>query len=152
MRGFAWTLFALAAAGGCSAGGGGAYEGGIEGGIYEVSLDLPAGCPPEAGGNEKHVGQPCTMKGGECAKFGVSNLVCTCDKTLGIQLTGVPCVCTLIQLAQTGSTDPCGAPLPANFCGSNATCCPYLTAGAYCVPNICLAGNLCPVVGQDAGP
>jgi hypothetical protein len=146
MRGLACALGLLVATSACSAGGGGAVDSGIEGGIYEVSLDLPAGCPPPAG-NEKGVGTPCTMNGKQCT----SPLRCTCDPFFAIQLTGVPCICTLAQLAQTGSTDPCGAPLAADFCGTNAKCCPYLTAAAYCVPNICLPdpGDVCP---QVAGP
>jgi hypothetical protein len=138
MRGFAWALGLLAASA-CSAGGGGAIDGGVHDAFFEVSLDLPPGCPPSTA-NEKGVGTPCTMGGHQCK----NGLLCTCDPFFGVQLTGVPCICTLGQLAQTGSTDPCGAPLPANFCGSNATCCPYMTAGAYCVPSICVPDG-CPV-------
>jgi len=133
------VLALIAGASACSAGGGGAYDGGVDGGLYEVSLDLPDGCPPEAG-NEKGVGAPCTKGGGQCK----GDLHCACDPFLGVQLAGVPCICTLGQLAQTGSTDPCGAPLPKDFCGSNATCCPYQTAAAFCVPSICLPGGACP--------
>jgi hypothetical protein len=140
MRSFAWALGLLAAASGCSAGGGVPVEGGVHDAVYELSLNLPDGCPPPVG-NDKGVGIPCTMGGMECK----GGLRCTRDPFFGILLTGVPGICTLAQLAQTGSTDPCGAPLPVNFCGSNATCCPYLTVAAYCVPNICLEGNLCPV-------
>jgi len=144
MRGLPCTLALIACLGACSAGGGGAIEGGVVdgAGLYEVSLDLPDGCPPPAG-NEKGVGTPCTMGGGQCK----GNLHCACDKTLGVTLVGVPCFCTMFQLAPTGSTDPCGPPLPANFCGSNATCCPYMTTVAYCVPSICLADNMCPAAG-----
>ena len=115
--------------------------------VYEVELDLPVGCPP-AQANDKSVGKPCTMGGNQCA----SPLHCTCDPYLGVQLSGVPCVCTLIQLAPQGSTDPCGAPLAANFCGTSATCCSYLTTAAYCVPDICLPGGQCIVFEPvDAG-
>jgi hypothetical protein len=136
----ALVLLAFLGASACKAGGGGAYDGGaIEGGVFDVSLSLPDGCPPPSG-NEKGVGTPCTMGGGECK----GNLRCACDRTLGVTLVGVPCICTLFQLAEANSQDPCGAPLPANFCGSNATCCSYLNAAAYCVPSICLEGNACP--------
>jgi hypothetical protein len=131
------TVALLVAGGGCSAGGGGAYDGGVPDGVYEVSLDLPPGCPPAAG-NEAGVGAPCTMGGHECSH----GTTCACDKTLGIQLKGVPCICTKFQIAQTA--DPCGPPLPSTFCGSGAKCCPYLTAAAYCVPDICLPGGMCP--------
>jgi hypothetical protein len=127
----------------CSAGGGGKVEGGVPDGVVEVSLDLPAGCPPQGpdAANELGIGKPCSEGGGEC-KGG--NLRCTCDPFLGVRLVGVPCYCTLAQLAQTNATDPCGPPLSASFCGSNAKCCPYLTAAAYCVPNICLPDGMCP--------
>ena len=88
------------------------------------------------------------MCGDECA----SPLHCTCTPSLGVELTGVPCVCTKVQLANTGSTDPCQDSVPANFCGSSATCCSYLTSAAYCVPDICLPGGQCIVfVPVDAG-
>jgi hypothetical protein len=141
MRGLVWALGLLVVWSGCSAGGGGAVDGGVHDAVYEVSLNLPDGCPPPMG-NDKGVGTSCTKGGNEC-KVGMR---CTCDPFFGVMLTGVPCMCTLAQLAQTNSTDPCGAPLPANFCGSNAKCCPYLTAAAYCVPSICLPGNVCPDV------
>jgi hypothetical protein len=144
MRGLAWALGLLVAGSACSAGGGGAVEGGVQdAAIFEVTLYLPDGCPPEVG-NEKGVGIACTKGGNQCK----SPLRCTCDPFFGITLTGVPCLCTLAQLAQVNSTDPCGPPLPANFCGSNTKCCPYQTAAAYCVPTICLPDNMCPdVVG-----
>jgi hypothetical protein len=132
----------LAASASCSAGGGGAVEGGVHDAIYEISLDLPPGCPPDAG-NTLGVGTPCTRGGHECG----NGALCTCDNFLGVQLVGVPCYCTLAQLAQTNSTDPCGPPLASNFCGPSATCCPYMTAAAYCVPSICLAGGMCPPTG-----
>ena len=144
MRGAAWMLGLLAVAGGCSAGGGGAIDGGLDGGVFEVSLDLPAGCPPPAP-NEKGVGTPCTKGGNQCK----GGLRCTCDPFAGVQLTGVPCICTLAALAQVNSTNPCVDSVPATFCGSNATCCTYMTAAAYCVPDICLPDDMCPVV---AGP
>ena len=140
MRGVAFALGLLVAAGGCSPGGGGAIDGGTHDAVYEVSLNLPDGCPPEAG-NDKGIGAPCTKGGHEC-----KGLQCSCDPDVGVQLTGVPCICTLAQLAQPNSTNPCVDSVPTNFCGSNATCCSYMTAVAYCVPSICLPGDACPVV------
>jgi hypothetical protein len=142
MRGLATTVTLLLAVGACSAGGGGAVEGGVHDALYEVSLDLPAGCPPDAG-NTLGIGVPCTRGGHQCG----GSTLCTCDNFLGVQLVGVPCFCTLAQLAQTGSTDPCGPPLSSTFCGDGAKCCPYQTAAAYCVPNICLPGGMCPPTG-----
>src|SRR5580765_198584 len=85
-------------------------------GVIEVGLEAPPGCPPAA--NELGVGQPCTMCGDECA----APLRCTCDPYLGVQLEGVPCVCTKVQPAPTGSKDPC-VDVGPGFCGSNTTCC-----------------------------
>ena len=114
---------------------------------YEVSLDLPAGCPPAAG-NDKQVGKPCTRGGGECGG-GASNLRCTCDDFFTIRLVGVPCLCTVVTLNSTGDPDAgnlCDIQ-PASVCGTNAGCCAYMSVGTYCVPNICLPGGECPVVG-----
>ena len=139
------ALLICVAAADCSSGGKKAC-GPQDAGVIEVGLAPPPGCPP-AEANDKGVGSPCTMCGNECA----SPLHCTCDPYLGIQLTDVPCVCTLLQVAPTGSSDPC-ADAPANFCGSNATCCNVLTTAAYCVPNICLIGGQCIVFTPlDAG-
>jgi hypothetical protein len=106
-------------------------------GVIEVGLEPPPGCPP-AQANELGIGKPCTMCGNECG----SPLRCTCDEYLGVQLSGVPCVCTMFQLAPTGSTDPC-SDVGATFCGSNTTCCNVLAIAAYCVPNICLIDQQC---------
>jgi hypothetical protein len=106
-------------------------------GVVEVEFEVPPGCPP-AEANELGIGKPCTMCGNECA----APLRCTCDSYLGVQLTGVPCVCSRLQLAPIGSTDPC-ASAGANFCGSNTTCCNAATTAAYCVPNICLIDGVC---------
>jgi hypothetical protein len=152
MRGVA-RLLALAlalalAATACTTSGGhsaGPRDGGSNDGIVEVSLDLPAGCPPEAG-NEKGVGLPCTVGGTECR----SPLRCSCDRFLGALLVGVPCFCTLAALAQNGSTDPCKDSVSPGYCGSNATCCNYLNGAAYCVPTICLPDSMC-LVFPDAG-
>jgi hypothetical protein len=114
-------------------------------GIVEVGLEPPPGCPPAP--NELGIGKPCSMCGDECA----SPLRCTCDAYLGVQLSGVPCVCTLFQLAQTGSTDPC-KDVGQSFCGSQTTCCNALNIAAYCVPNICLIDNACiEFIPPDAG-
>jgi hypothetical protein len=109
--------------------------------VYEAGITFPAGCPP-AQPNEMGVGKPCTVCGNECT----GGLQCTCDSHFGVQLAGVPCVCTKLQFASAGSTDPCHDPaLPANFCGSNTTCCNYLTSAAYCVPDVCLPNGQCVV-------
>jgi len=114
-------------------------------GVVEVCIEAPPGCPPTP--NELGIGKPCTMCGNECE----SPLHCTCDPYLGLQLEGVPCVCTKAQPAPTGSTDPC-KDVGANFCGSNATCCAVLNIAAYCVPDVCLLGGQCIVfVPADAG-
>jgi hypothetical protein len=135
------VLAAVLAATGCSGGKGSAGDGGPVNdgaGIYELGLDLPPGCPPSAG-NEKGVGIPCTKNGNECK----SGMRCSCDAILGALLVGVPCFCTLAQFAQNGSKDPCKDSVPSSYCGSNATCCDYMNAAAYCVPSICLPGNQC---------
>jgi hypothetical protein len=142
MRGLTPALAMLLTVAGCSAGGGGAYDGGVRDAVYEVSLDLPPGCPP-ATPNELGIGKSCTMGGKQCAY----PLLCTCDAFVGVQLVGVPCICTLAGFASVTppSTDPCKDSVPASFCGGNATCCNYMTAAAYCVPSICLPDNQCPV-------
>ena len=131
----------------CSAGGGTPIPDAHPVDAYEVSLDLPPGCPP-ATGNDKQVGKPCTRGGGQCGS-GSSNLRCTCDDFFTIRLVGVPCICTIVTLNSTG--DPDAGNLceiqPANACGTNASCCAYMSVGTYCVPNICLPGGECPVVG-----
>ncbi len=150
MRGVAWTLGLpglLLAASACGSGGG-SGDGGLHDAVFEISVDLPAGCPPAAG-NDKGVGTPCTMNGKQCK----NGLLCTCDPQLGTLLVGVPCFCTLAQFAQNGSKVPCTDSVAAGYCGSNATCCNYLNAAAYCVPSICLRDNMClEFVPVDAGP
>jgi hypothetical protein len=147
MRRIVSALGLFVAASACSAGGGGTVDTGTMDAVYEVSLDLPPGCPPDAG-NAKGVGVPCTPSGNQCA----AGLRCTCDPVLGALLVGVPCFCTLAQFAQNGSKDPCSDSVPAGYCGGGATCCNYLASAAYCVPNICLPGNMCLVFSVDAGP
>jgi hypothetical protein len=147
MRRITCALALLVGSVACSPGGGGAVDGGVHDAVFEVSLQVPDGCPPPDG-NEKGVGAPCTMNGGQCK----GGLRCTCDPALGALLVGVPCFCTLAQLAQNGSVEPCKDAVPATYCGSTATCCNYLNSAAYCVPNICLPGNQCLVFTTDAGP
>ena len=120
--------------------------------VIEVGIEPPPGCPPELA-NELGIGKPCGTCGDECA----SPLHCTCDSYLGLRLSGVPCVCTLVQLAPQGSTNPCGPPLASNFCGSGTTCCNYVNTAAYCVPDVCLPNGQCvefvPIdAGTDAEP
>ena len=146
MRGVACTFGLLLAATACSSGGGHSNDGATDA-IIEVSLDLPAGCPPPAG-NEKGVGTPCTRGGNQCK----NGLRCTCDPQLGALLVGVPCFCTLAQFAQNGSVTPCTDSVPTGYCGSSATCCNYLNAAAYCVPSICLPDNMCLEFSVDGGP
>jgi hypothetical protein len=145
MRAAGCVLGLLLAVTGCSGGksGGGNVDGA---GVYEVGLDLPPGCPPSTG-NEKGIGVPCTKGGKECK----SGMLCSCDQLLGALLVGVPCFCSLAQLAQNGSKVPCTDSVPANFCGTGATCCNYLNSAAYCVPSICLPDNQCLVFDADAG-
>jgi hypothetical protein len=103
-----------------------------DGGIDGVVLNLPVGCPPDAG-NELGIGKPCTNGGNQCA----APLLCTCGN-FGVALpANMPCFCTN---AKTGPS------CPANTnCGSNATCCSIGGLVFGCLPNVCLAGNQCPV-------
>jgi hypothetical protein len=136
MRGPAIVLGILAVASGCA--GGGSHGSAVDAAI-EVTIEWPDGCPPETS-NEKGIGLACTRNGGECK----NGLKCTCDPQLGAVLVGVPCICTLAQFAQNGSKDPCKDSVPADYCGTNATCCNVLTSAAYCVPNVCtFAGGTC---------
>jgi hypothetical protein len=147
MRRLASVLVVVAAsfAGACSSGGGRRGDGSADA-IIDLSLPWPDGCPPAA--NDKNVGAPCTSGGKQCK----SPLLCTCDPQLGARLAGVPCFCTLAAFAKNGSTDPCTDSVPANYCGSGATCCNILTSVAYCSPNICLINGGCLVfVGPDGG-
>ncbi len=111
--------------------------------VIDLSIDLPPGCPP-ATPNEKGVGIPCTRGGGECTRSGVpKGLLCTCDPLpiLGALLNGVPCVCTIGGPNLTTNPDPCTA--NSVSCGSETTCCPYMTTAYYCMPNVCLPGGQC---------
>jgi hypothetical protein len=134
----------VAVTAGCSAGGGGALPDAHPVDAYEVSLDLPAGCPP-ATGNDKGVGKPCTRGGNECPNSG--NFRCTCDDFLTIRLEGVPCICTILTVNPAPDAGDLCAAQASNACGTNASCCAYMNFGTYCVPNICLPDGLCPVVG-----
>ena len=145
LRFFATLALSTLAVIGCSAGGGGVIPDAHPFDAYEVSLDLPPGCPPAAG-NDKGVGKPCTPGGNECPNS--DTFRCTCDEFLSLKLVGVPCFCTLLSLNSTGNPDAgdlCAAKDP-NFCGSNAGCCNVSTIGTYCAPAICLAGGMCPPV------
>jgi hypothetical protein len=143
-RGIFWLLTLCALAGvACSAGGGGMVPDAHPVDAYEVSLDLPPGCPPEAG-NEKGVGKPCTVGGNECPNNGT--LQCTCDPFLGIKLVGVPCFCTLVSVNSNPDAGDLCAALGPNHCGTNAGCCSVSTIGTYCAPEICLPGGMCPPV------
>ena len=128
----------LLAAGACSSGAGPRPDGSVDGTTYDLALDLPAGCPPGQP-NDKGVGAPCTRGGGQCK----SPLVCACDTILGLTLNGVPCICTVAGLNQHpgNNMSPCANATPA--CGSNATCCDYMSTAFYCSPNVCLPGGSC---------
>jgi hypothetical protein len=131
----------------CAGGGNHAADGSVDA-VIEVSIEWPDGCPPAAA-NEKGVGLACTRGGNECK----NGLRCTCDPTLGALLAGVPCLCTLAQFAQNGSTDPCKDSVPPGYCGTNATCCNVLKSAAYCVPNVCTFSGAClEFVPVDGGP
>jgi hypothetical protein len=146
MRNTSLALFALLiGVSGCSSSSGQHVDASRDGVTYDLSLDLPPGCPP-AQANEKGVGAPCTKGGHECA----NPLICACDKTLGITLNGVPCICTLAA-PNPNSNLPCSNQ-PANYCGSNATCCNYMKLAYFCSPNACLPGGQCiDFGGTDAG-
>ena len=128
----------LATATGCSSHDAAVPCGSRDASVVEVGVDLPAGCPP-AQPNELGIGKACGMCGDECG----NSLHCTCTPYLGVQLTGVPCVCTKVQLANLGSTNPCKDSVESNFCGNAATCCNYVNSAAYCVPDVCLPGGQC---------
>ena len=111
--------------------------------MFDLAIDLPPGCPPSTP-NDKGIGIPCTRGGGQCTKAGVpKGLLCTCDPLpiLNDLLSGVPCVCTIGAPNLTTNPDPCAANNVS--CGSDATCCPYMTTAYYCMPNVCLPGGAC---------
>ena len=135
-----WLAFVLAA--GCHSGSS-APPPPTDAQVLDLAVDLPPGCPPPTP-NDKGVGIPCTRGGGECSKTGVpKGLLCTCDPLpiLGVLLNGVPCVCTIGGPNLTTNPDPCAA--NSVSCGSDATCCPYMTTAYYCTPNTCLPGGAC---------
>src|ERR1700758_2770172 len=142
MRDLACVLGIVVAASACSGGGGHAGDGGVDS-VFDLGLEWPASCPPDAG-NDKGIGITCTRGGGECK----NGLRCTCDPLLGGILAGVPCFCTLAQFAPNGSVDPCKDAVPSDYCGGEATCCDVINAAAYCVPNVCLIGG----AGLEFGP
>jgi len=138
----------VAAIGGCGSGASGSSAP-KDATVYDLAIDLPPGCPPSSA-NSTGVGIPCTRGGGECRKAGVpSGLLCTCDPLpiIGVLLDGVPCICTIAGPNESASsTDPCSAQAngrASGFCGSGATCCPYLTEAYYCSPDVCLPGGSC---------
>jgi hypothetical protein len=142
----AFVLALAVGVAGCSAGGGGVIPDAHTVDAYEVSLDLPVGCPPPVG-NDKGVGKPCTRGGHECTG-GSGTYVCTCDDFLTIKLDGVPCICTVVTLNNGGNPDAgdlCASQSP-DICGTGATCCAYMSVGTYCAPDICLPGGTCPEV------
>jgi hypothetical protein len=132
----------MAGAAACSSGGGSPPDASRDGVVYDLALDLPVGCPPDAG-NTLGVGAHCTRGGNECVKSGMpSGLVCACDTIDGVTLIGVPCICTRAGLNTSASSqDPCGTVQPA--CGAGATCCNYMSIAYYCSPDVCLPGGAC---------
>ena len=139
------VLFLSAAAIACSSSSGHRPDANVDGLTYDLSLDLPAGCPP-AQPNEKGVGAPCTRNGHECT----NGLLCACDTTLGLTLNGVPCICTIAAPNPQKNVAPCSAQ-PSNICGSNATCCNYMDQAYFCSPNVCLPGGQCIDFGNGGG-
>jgi hypothetical protein len=145
MQRLAPVLAVVLAVGACS--GGGSHGDGSVDTIIDVGLTWPDACALTTA-NDKGVGAPCTRGGNECK----NGLRCTCDPLLGALLSGVPCLCTLLQPAKNGSVEPCKDTVPADYCGSNATCCNVLNQAAYCVPNMCLIDDACLVfVPADGG-
>lgn len=129
---------ALAAGTGCSSNNGYRPDAHVDGLTYDLSLDLPPGCPP-AQPNEKGVGSPCTRGGHQCT----NGLLCACDTNLGLTLNGVPCICTVAGLnPQPNNPSPCSTQ-SSSVCGSGATCCNYMNQAFYCSPNVCLPGGQC---------
>ncbi len=142
----ALALTGALAAGACSSNNGHRPDASRDGLTYDLSLDLPPGCPP-ATGNEKGIGAPCTRKGGECA----SPLVCACDTVGGLTLNGVPCICTVAMLnPKPSNPNPCSTQ-SSSVCGSDATCCNYQNLAFYCSPNVCLPGGQCIDFGNGGG-
>ena len=64
--------------------------------VFDLSLDLPAGCPPGSA-NDKGVGIPCTRGGGEC-RSGHPHLCRATRSPVSTLLNGVPCICTVAGL------------------------------------------------------
>ncbi len=146
MRNAYLAFFLLSAAAlACSSSSGQRPDANVDGLTYDLSLDLPTGCPP-AQANEKGVGSPCTRGGHECT----NGLLCACDSNLGLTLNGVPCICTVAGVNPQKGVAPCSAQ-PANICGSNATCCNYMEQAFFCSPNVCLPGGQCIDFGTNGG-
>ena len=141
-------LLFCAIAGGCSSNNAYKPDGGpkVDALTYDLSLDLPPGCPPGQG-NDKGIGKTCTRGGHECA----SPLICACDTVSGLTLNGLPCFCTIAMLNTQPSNVPCST-VPSNVCGSEATCCNFMKTAYYCSPNVCLPGGQCiDFTGPDGG-
>ena len=101
--------------------------------------DLPPGCPPDMP-NNMGVGGLCTKGGGQCK----NPLVCACDTTLGIvPPDNTPCICTRVTV--DNGQGGCGR-LEAGYCGDGAICCGYKNTILLCVPSVCLADAMCPVL------
>ncbi|HEY8923955.1 MAG TPA: hypothetical protein VIU64_06205 [Polyangia bacterium] len=136
------TLIVLLGAAACSVGAG---DGGDAAAHDYVIPDVTLGDVPEAcahgQGNEKGVGAPCSMGGGECRRYG--SLICACEPLLGYMLPGAPCICTIPIFGQTCQQ------IPSDYCGSNATCCSYQNVGSACFPNACLDMAMCPMEPVD---
>ena len=134
---WAGLVLAALATTGCGSDGGNADAGPHDYVIPDLTLgDVPEACA-HGTANEKGVGAPCTMGGGECKRFGTS--VCACDPLLGYMLQGAPCICTIPIFGMTCDQ------IPSDYCGSNATCCSYPMLGSACFPNACLDMAMCPM-------
>lgn len=131
---------------GCSSNNGHKPDASSDGLYYDLSLDLPPGCPPGQA-NEKGVGAPCTRNGHQCT----NGLLCTCDTNSGLTLNGLPCICTVAGLnPQPSNPNPCSTQ-SSGVCGTNATCCNYMATAFYCSPNVCLPGGQCIDFGSNGG-
>lgn len=136
-----FLTLAVAAAAGCSSNNGHRPDANADGLTYDLSLDLPPGCPP-AQANEKGIGSPCTRNGHECT----GGLLCACDTNLdgtGLTLNGVPCICTVAGINTHPNNASACSTQASGICGSDATCCDYQNVAYFCSPNVCLPGGQC---------
>jgi hypothetical protein len=83
------------------------------------------------------------MGGHQCG----TGLQCSCDPIFGAVIQGIPCICSKLNLSLNVPDGgvPCDT-APANFCGTGASCCSYMAAGYYCLPNVCLDQGACPPI------